>query len=74
MESAADGPAQPPPADNTETSLPRNKRPRAEVEQEPLIKRAMDVLEARFIREDEGFGATPAVSAERTEAADGEES
>jgi DNA polymerase-3 subunit gamma/tau len=75
IESSSDGPRDslPTPEPN-ETPVPRPRKPRAEVEQEPLIKRATDVLEARFVQLDEGFGATPAVSPERPEPADGEDS
>jgi DNA polymerase-3 subunit gamma/tau len=73
VESAGETPAEPPAMASTENSLPRNRRVRAEVEQEPLIKRASEVLEARFVHLDEGFGATPVVSVERPDPADGEE-
>jgi DNA polymerase-3 subunit gamma/tau len=74
IESVEDaGCADPPATDNTENSLTRNRRPRAEVEQEPLIQRAADVLEARFVQMDDGFGATPAVSTDRIDPGDSEE-
>jgi DNA polymerase-3 subunit gamma/tau len=74
IESASDGPRDSlPTPENTDTPVPRTRKQRAEVEQEPLIKRAADVLEARFVHLDEGFGATPAVSVERTDLGDGEE-
>jgi DNA polymerase-3 subunit gamma/tau len=50
----------------------RYRRQRAEVQQEPLLKRAIEVLEAQIVQVDDGFGAAP-TSAERGDAADGEE-
>jgi len=61
-------------AGETATQPSRYRRQRAEVVQEPLLKRALDVLEAQIVQVDDGFGAAPAPPAERTDAADGEES
>jgi DNA polymerase-3 subunit gamma/tau len=60
-------------AANAENSSLRSRRQRAEVEQEPLIKRAMDLLEARVVYVDDGFGTAPAALAERTEVPEEEE-
>jgi DNA polymerase-3 subunit gamma/tau len=51
---AADDPANPP---------SRYRRQRAEAVQEPLLKRAIDVLGAQIVHLDEGFGAAPASAA-----------
>jgi hypothetical protein len=47
---AADDPANPP---------SRYRRQRAEAVQEPLLKRAIDVLGAQIVHLDEGFGTAP---------------
>jgi DNA polymerase-3 subunit gamma/tau len=62
-----------PAADNAENSSLRSRRQRAEAEQEPLIKRAIDLLEARVVHVDDGFGTAPAALAERTEVPEEEE-
>jgi DNA polymerase-3 subunit gamma/tau len=62
-----------PPADNAENSSLRSRRQRAEVEQEPLIKAAIDLLEARVVHVDDGFGTVPAALSERTDAPEEEE-
>jgi DNA polymerase-3 subunit gamma/tau len=57
-----------PPADEAGTgSQSLYRRQRAEALQEPLVKRAIDVLEAQIVRVDEGFGAAPAESRGRTD-------
>jgi hypothetical protein len=52
----------------------RYRRQRAEALQEPLLKRAIDVLGAQVIHVDDGFGAAPAAVPERPEGGDAEES
>jgi DNA polymerase III subunit gamma/tau len=56
---------------------PRHRRPRAEALQEPLLKRAIDVLGAQVLHADEEFGAAPtagpAAQGGEEEASDGEE-
>jgi DNA polymerase-3 subunit gamma/tau len=39
--------------------LPRSRLRRAEAEQEPLVKRAIDVLDAQVVQIDDGFGSAP---------------
>jgi DNA polymerase-3 subunit gamma/tau len=58
-------------ADNSPS---RYRRQRTEALQEPLVKRAHEVLGAQIVHVDEGFGAAPAENAERTETTDTEES
>ena len=60
---AADDPANPP---------SRYRRQRAEAVQEPLLKRAIDVLGAQVVHLDDGFGAAP-TAAEPAGDGDGEE-
>jgi DNA polymerase-3 subunit gamma/tau len=60
-------------ADKAENSSLRSRRQRAEVEQEPLIKRAIDLLEARVVHVEDGFGTAPTALAERTEVPEEEE-
>jgi hypothetical protein len=75
IESSGGGPK----AESTETpdevaTLPsRYRRQRAEVLQEPLLKRAIEVLGAQIVQMDDGFGGAPAAAAERADRADGEE-
>ncbi len=45
------------------TPLPRSRLKRAEVEQEPLVKRAIDVLDAQVVQIDDGFGGAPTATA-----------
>jgi DNA polymerase-3 subunit gamma/tau len=45
------------PRADTTSPLPRNRRQRAEAEQEPLVRRALDGLAAQIVRIDDGFGA-----------------
>src|SRR5439155_9207973 len=47
------------PARETENSLVRARRQREEAENEPLIKRALEVLGAQLVRVDEGFNTAP---------------
>ena len=48
------------PARETENSLVRARRQREEAENEPLIKRALEILGAQLVRVDEGFNTAPA--------------
>src|SRR5262249_10566862 len=49
------------------------RRQRMEAAQEPLVKRAMEVLGAQIVRGDEGFGAASTEPRDRPEHTDGEE-
>src|SRR5208283_4150999 len=53
----------------TDNSQPRDRRQRDEAAaaEEPLVKRAREVLDAKIVRVDEGFGAAPPVSSEVAE-------
>jgi DNA polymerase-3 subunit gamma/tau len=62
--------AAPEDADNSQS---RSRRQREEALREPLVKRAIEVLGAQIVRVDEGFGAMPAPSADRTEPAESQE-
>jgi DNA polymerase-3 subunit gamma/tau len=53
------GAAPAPRVGDTENSQLRSQRQRAEILQQPLLKRAMDLLGAQIVRLDEGFGAAP---------------
>jgi DNA polymerase-3 subunit gamma/tau len=44
-------------AEDTETSLSRTRRQRAEAARQPLVTRAMEVLGAQIVQMDDGFGA-----------------
>ncbi len=57
-------------AEDTERSPSRNRRQREEAEKEPLIQRAMELLEAQVVRVDDGFGAAPTTTPEGAEAVD----
>jgi DNA polymerase-3 subunit gamma/tau len=57
----------------TETAPARSRRQRQEALQRPLLQRATDLLGAQIVQMDDGFGAAPAASPERTEPADLEE-
>jgi hypothetical protein len=59
-------------ADDSASLPSRYRRQRAEVQQEPLLKRAIDVLGAQIVHVDDGFGTAPA-AAERGDVPDGEE-
>ncbi len=48
-------------ADDSASQPSRYRRQRAEAVQEPLLKRAIDVLGAQLVHLDEGFGAAPTV-------------
>jgi DNA polymerase-3 subunit gamma/tau len=65
----------PVPAGNPTESISRYRRQRAEASQEPLLKRAIEVLDAQIVQVDDGFGAAPVPAAEvdRTEATEMEE-
>jgi hypothetical protein len=69
--SAAAPPAQA--AADEANSQSRYRRQRAEALQEPLVKRAIDVLDAQIVQLDDGFGAGPTVPSERADPPDGEE-
>ncbi len=47
------------PPRETENSLERARRQREEAENDPMIRRAIEVLGAQVVRVDEGWGATP---------------
>jgi DNA polymerase-3 subunit gamma/tau len=50
------------PVDDSAHSPSRSRRQRAEAVQEPLLKRAIDVLGAQVVHLDDGFGAAPAAA------------
>src|SRR5262249_20782969 len=52
-------------ADDPASQPSRYRRQGAEAEQEPLLRRAIEVLGAQRVRMDEGFGAAPAPGVER---------
>jgi DNA polymerase-3 subunit gamma/tau len=56
-----------------DTEQSRYRRQRTEAMNEPLVKRAMDVLGAQLVDVDEGFGSAPAIPSERVGAPDSEE-
>jgi hypothetical protein len=66
--------ADPPPANEVDGSPARSRQQRAEAEKEPLIRKALDKLEAQILRVDEGFGAEAARTPELADVADSEES
>jgi DNA polymerase-3 subunit gamma/tau len=59
--------------DDTVTQQSRYRRQRAEAEQEPLLKRAIDVLGAQIVHMDDEFGAERPARPTRDEPADAEE-
>jgi hypothetical protein len=59
--------ADPSSGDDTVTQPSRYRRQRAEAEQEPLLKRAIDVLGAQIVHMDEEFGAAPVAKPARPE-------
>jgi DNA polymerase-3 subunit gamma/tau len=63
----------PPAAEETVSSQSRYRRQRAEALQEPLVKRAMELLGAQIVHVDEGFGAAPGASPERADSTEEEE-
>src|SRR5439155_22247569 len=68
--------ASPPPSSptsGTENAPSRSRRQRHDAEQEPLLKRAIDVLGAQIVRVDEGFGAALPALAEANQPPDAEE-
>jgi len=58
------------PAAEKDTPTQRHRRPRAEAVQEPLLKRAMDLLGAQIVQLDEGFGTAPPEPTDRTDETD----
>ena len=52
------------PAGGTTESISPYRRLRAEASQEPLLKRAIELLGAQIVQVDDGFGAAPAVASE----------
>ena len=60
-------------ADDPVNSPSRYRRQRAEAAQEPLLKRAIDVLGAQIVHVDDGFGAAPTAAAGPAGDGDGEE-
>jgi len=66
----------PVPAGDPTESISRYRRQRAEASQEPLLKRAIELLGAQIVQVDDGFGAAPSstTEAERVEATEAEES
>jgi DNA polymerase-3 subunit gamma/tau len=56
--------ASPEAAARATTSQPRSRLQRAEAVQEPLLRRAVDVLGAQLVHMDEGFGTAPAAGAQ----------
>jgi len=56
------------PVAEAEKSQSRYRRQRAEALEQPLLKRASEVLGAQVVHMDDGFGAAPAQSAEVSEA------
>jgi hypothetical protein len=61
IESVGSGAVAAPPeaAARATNSQPRSRSKRAEAVQEPLLRRAVDVLGAQVVHMDEGFGAAP---------------
>jgi hypothetical protein len=57
------------PAEDAENSQSRYRRQRTEAMKEPLVKRAMEVLEAQLVDVDEGFGGAPSAGPDREEEA-----
>lgn len=73
---SAGGPAAPRvavPTEPAEMAAVRPRSSRAEVEKEPLVKKALELLSAQVLRVDEGFGAS-LVTSETTDEAETEES
>jgi DNA polymerase III subunit gamma/tau len=64
--------AEPAPA-SADNKPSRSRRQREEAEREPLVKRAIEKLEAQIVSVDEGFGALPGDGPERPAATDTEE-
>jgi hypothetical protein len=61
VESAAGGtsPNYPEPAGEPAPTISPYRRQRAEASQEPLLKRAIELLGAQIVQMDDGFGAAP---------------
>lgn len=70
---AGPSPASAGPAADADTSLSRYRRQRADAAQVPLVKRAIEALEAQIVQVDEGFGAAPPAAPERPAEPDAEE-
>jgi DNA polymerase-3 subunit gamma/tau len=66
--------ADPNSGDDTVTQQSRHRRQRAEAEQEPLLKRAIDVLGAQIVHLDDDFGAARVARPGPPEATEAEES
>jgi hypothetical protein len=62
-----------PVAEDTETSVTRSRRQRAEAARQPLVTRAMETLGAQIVQMDEGFGAAPETVPSRPEVPEIEE-
>jgi DNA polymerase-3 subunit gamma/tau len=60
-------------AGDLENSISRSPSPRDEVDDPPLVKWAKDLLGAKLVKADPGFGASAPTSPERTDPADAEE-
>jgi hypothetical protein len=71
VEAGQSSAAPPPQAPQVTNGSPRSRR--AEAEQEPLLKRAIEVFGARVVHEEAGFGTLAPMTPERTEAAEAEE-
>jgi DNA polymerase-3 subunit gamma/tau len=75
VESAGGEPAAAPmKAAESEGAPSSYRRQRADASQEPLVKRALDVLAAQIVHVDDGFGAARLETLERAESANSEES
>jgi hypothetical protein len=57
----------PTPVTETENSLTRYRRQRAEALQVPLVQWAMEKLGAQIVQVDDGFGTAPARNGDRTD-------
>jgi len=75
VEAAPQGttPSPAPTSEDGTAQLSRARRQRVEATQEPLIKRALEVLEAQIVSVDDGFGTNPSASTDRPEAEASEE-
>jgi DNA polymerase-3 subunit gamma/tau len=61
------------PAEDTENQQSRYRRQRAEAAKAPLVKRAMEILDAKVVEVDEGFGSASTPAADRSEESESEE-
>jgi DNA polymerase-3 subunit gamma/tau len=74
VESAGDEPAGAPVKTTHSDNAPSSyRRQRADASQEPLVKRAMDLLSAQIVHVDDGFGTARLETAERVDSANSEE-